>query len=508
AAAALQDAASVAEQVGDIRMTSYAYGYLGHLYESEHRYEESLNLTRRAVFAAQSATAPESLYRWEWQAGRVLAALGRLDEAITAYRSATVTLQPIRPEVAHAAQGPTLSVQESVRPLYFEFADLLLKRAALMDEGEPAQGYLKAARDAIEASKAQELRDYFRDECVDALQAHITTLEAVSKTTAVIYPIVFPDRTEVLVSLPGGLKRVSVPVPATQLRQEARTFRRRLEDRTSHEYLPDAQKIYDWLIRPLETDLAASKIDTLVFVPDGPLRTIPMAALHDGKQFLIAKYAVATTPGLNLTDPRPINRERVKVLSSGLTESVQGFPPLPHVSTELRAIRTLYGGDQLLNRDFVVSGLEKELKEKPFSVLHIASHGRFDKDVGQSFILAYDEKLTMAKLDQYVGLFKFRQEPLELLTLSACETAVGDDRAALGLAGVAIKAGARSALATLWSINDDASSSLVAEFYRQLHDPTVSKAVALQRAQLNMLVESGYEHPAYWSPFLLLNNWL
>jgi CHAT domain-containing protein len=233
-----------------------------------------------------------------------------------------------------------------------------------------------------------------------------------------------------------------------------------------------------------------------------------MAALHDGKQFLISKYAVATTPGLNLTDPRPINRERVKVLSSGLTESVQGFPPLPHVSTELRTIRTLYRGNQLLNREFVVSGLEKELKEKLFSVLHIASHGRFDKDVAHSFILAYDDKLTMAKLDQYVGLFKFRQEPLELLTLSACETAVGDDRAALGLAGVAIKAGARSALATLWSINDEASSSVVAEFYQQLRDPTISKAVALQRAQLKMLADNAYEHPAYWSPFLLLNNWL
>jgi CHAT domain-containing protein len=92
--------------------------------------------------------------------------------------------------------------------------------------------------------------------------------------------------------------------------------------------------------------------------------------------------------------------------------------------------------------------------------------------------------------------------------LSACETAMGDDQAALGLAGVAIKAGARSALATLWSINDRASSALVMEFYRQLGDSSVSKAVALQRAQLKMLADSAYDHPAYWSPFLLLNNWL
>jgi CHAT domain-containing protein len=229
-----------------------------------------------------------------------------------------------------------------VRPLYREYADLLLHRAALMDEGsEAVQGYLKAARDAVEASKAAELRDYFRDECVDALQSRITSLETVSRTTAVVYPIVFPDRTELLVSLPTGLKRVSVPVSSALLTQEVRAFRRRLETRTSRAYLPRAQQLYNWLIRSLEADLTAFQIETLVFVPDGPLRTIPMAALHDGKQFLISKFAVATTPGLSLTDPHPLDRAKIKMLSSGLTEAAQGFPPLPHVSVELQTIRTL-----------------------------------------------------------------------------------------------------------------------------------------------------------------------
>lgn len=508
AAAVLQDAAAVAEQTGDVRTLSYAWGYLGHLYETEHRYDDALTLTRQAVFAAQSAGAPESLYRWQWQTGRILAASGKLDEAIAAYRSATVTLQPIRPEVATASQDAGSPGQGSVRPLYFEFADLLLQRAALTEEGPASQGYLRAARDAIEASKAAELRDYFRDECVDALQAHTTTLDAISKTTAVLYPIVSADRTELLVSLPTGLKRVTVPVPSTTLTQEVRTFRRLLEKRTTREYLPHAQQLYEWLLRPLDADLKAFAIDTLVVVPDGPLRTIPLAALHDGAEFVIQRYAIATTPGLNLTDPRPLNRERLKMLAGGLTQAAQGFPPLPHVNIELQTIRTLYGGEQLVNQQFLVSGLEKELKEKPLSVLHIASHGRFEKDVAHSFVLTYDDKLTMAKLDQYVGLFRFRQDPLELLTLSACETAAGDDRAALGLAGVAIKAGARSALATLWSINDEASSTLVAEFYRQLRDPASSKAMALQHAQLKLLGDPVYQHPAYWSPFLLLNNWL
>ena len=163
---------------------------------------------------------------------------------------------------------------------------------------------------------------------------------------------------------------------------------------------------------------------------------------------------------------------------------------------------------QLLNDQFVVSSLEQEMREEAFTILHIASHGRFANKSEDTFVLAFDERLTMDRLDEIIGLYQFRDSPLDLLTLSACETAAGDDRAALGLAGVAIKAGARSALATLWFINDKVTSDLVIEFYTQLKDPSLSKAAALQRAQLKVLKDAAYQHPGYWSPFLLLNNWL
>jgi CHAT domain-containing protein len=187
---------------------------------------------------------------------------------------------------------------------------------------------------------------------------------------------------------------------------------------------------------------------------------------------------------------------------------VQGFPALPYVANEVESIQQLYKSDQLLNNAFQTSRLERELREGRYGGLHIATHGKFSTDVNDSYLLTFDGKLTMQTLDQLVGLFRFRQEPLELLTLSACQTGVGDDRAALGLAGVALKAGARSALATLWFINDEASATLISEFYRQLRDPSVSKAVALQRAQQKLLNDRVYGHPAYWSPFLLMNNWL
>ncbi|HEU4686042.1 MAG TPA: CHAT domain-containing protein [Nitrospira sp.] len=508
AAGVFVEAAGAAEAIGDQRMISYAEGYLGHLYETEHRYDEALLLTRRAVFSAQKANAPESLYRWQWQLGRILADMGKLDEAIQAYVNATETLQPIRLEVASAMSVSSLSSEEAVRGMFYEFADLLLQRASLTADPKAADPYLRSARDAIEAYKAAELRDYFRDECVDALQAHLTKLDTISPTTAVVYPIVFPDRTELLVSLPTGLTRVSVPIAARDLTREVRTFRRLVEKRTTREYLPHAQQVYDWMIRPIESELIRLKIRTLVFVPDGVLRTIPFSALHDGTSFLIQKYAVALTPSLSLTDPRPLDRNNIRFLAGGLTQSVQGFPALPYVAEEVDAVRTLYQADQLLNQQFKTLRLEQELRESRYGVLHIATHGKFSSDANNSFLLTFDGKLTMNTLDRLIGLFRFRKEPLELLTLSACQTAIGDDRAALGLAGVAIKAGARSALATLWFINDEASAALLAEFYRQLRDPSLSKAEAMQRAQVRLLQDRVYEHPAYWSPFLLLNNWL
>ena len=375
---------------------------------------------------------------------------------------------------------------------------------------QPAQyqPYLKRARDIVESFKVAELQDYFLNDCVAEAKAQAKALDMVSETAVIVYPIILPDRTELLVSLPSGLERFAVPVGAETLTQAIRDFRYTLENRTIWAFMPHAQTLYNWLIRPLLPALSRFPIATLVFVPDGPLRTIPMAALHDGEQFLIRRYAVATTPGLTLTDPRPLQKDRSKMLALGLTEAVQGFTPLPHVSTELQTLQNFYPSTVLLNEDFRLDNIEEELQRDQYTIVHVASHGQFGRDAMETFLLAFQEKLTVNWLDQLLSDIRPGDTPLELLTLSACETAAGDDRAALGLAGVAIQAGARSALATLWSVNDQASSELVIEFYRHLQAPNVSRALALQRAQLHLLDDPRYDHPGYWAPFLLLNNWL
>jgi len=503
---ALNDALAVAESIQDARARSYALGYLGELYEQGGRHDTALQYTQQASFAAQQADAPEILYRWQWQAGRILKAQGDSARAILAYQHAVTTLSTVRRDFI--ASGSRTSFRESVGPVYFQLADLLLERSATLTDQKQVTQHLVDARNAVEGLKGAELQDYFQDDCVTALRARTSGIDRLASNTVALYPIILENRLELLLSMPDGIRRFTSPVTSEALTREVRSFRLLLEKRTTHQYLPHAQKLYDWLVRPVAAELEKAGIDTLVIVPDGALRTIPLGALHDGKQFLVQRYAVATTPGLTLTDPQPIKRERANLLIHGLTEAVQGFAPLPFVADEVQSVQKLYGGRVRQDRQFTVPTMERDLGDTPYQIVHIASHGQFSSDVNKTFLLTYDGKLGMNKLEQILGLSKFRTDAVELLTLSACETAAGDDRAALGLAGVAIKAGARSALATLWTVNDPASAALVSVFYRELQDPALSKAKALQQAQLELLKDPRYRHPSYWSAFLLIGNWL
>ncbi|MDR4460772.1 MAG: CHAT domain-containing protein [Nitrospirales bacterium] len=508
AAESFQEAIGSAKEIGDWRNESYGWGFLGELYEEEGRHEEALRLTQLATRASQQGQAPESLYRWEWNTGRHLKSLGRNDEAILAYQRAIDTLQPIRQQIAVGLPQNPASFRESLGALFFETAALLLQLADEAPDATRQEELLFQTRDTIEALKAAELQDYFKDDCVEANKGRIQAIDKVSTTTAIIYPILFPDRMTVLMGLGGTMKKVAVPVQERDLAEKIHLFRTLLEKRTTHQYLPHAQSLYDLLIRPLEPYLNEFGIQTLVFVPDGSLRTIPMGSLHDGEKFLIQKYALAITPGITLTDAHPLNREQVNLLSIGLSEGVQGFSPLPNTQQEVKGLENLFGGKTLLNEEFRIPNLEQDMKEENFTIIHIASHGKFENEAKDSFVLTYDNKLTMDRLRELIGLFQFRQIPLDLLTLSACETAGGDDRSALGLAGVAVKAGARSALATLWFINDQASSDLINEFYVRLKKSSLSKAQALREAQMTLLDHPIYRHPSYWAPFLLINNWL
>ncbi|MCP5149112.1 MAG: CHAT domain-containing protein [Chromatiales bacterium] len=506
--ALLVDADAMAERLGDRRGRSLALGYLAEVYARAGRPADASALNSRALFAAQEARATDLVYRWEDQSARLLAASGDRAGAIDAYGRAIDALSGVRRELLTGRIAAHRSFRDEAGPTYLGLADLLLREASAAPTAEAAEPYLHRARAVVERFKGAEIEDYFEDDCVAALRARTAGIDRLGARTAALYPIVLDDRLELLLSTGAGLRQVTVAVDRATLTTTVRELRRHLEKRTTREYLPAAQRLYDWLVRPLAPQLDAAAVDTLVVVPDGALQTVPFAALHDGSQFLVARYAVATTPGLTLTDPQPLDRGRMRVLLNGLSVAVQGFPALPNVDEELERIEAMLSGRRLQNAAFTAGRLADALDEAPYSIVHVGSHGQFAPEARDTFLLTFDDRLDMDTLARLLGTTSRREEPIELLTLSACQTAAGDDRAALGLAGVALKAGARSALATLWFINDRASAALVTEFYRALANPEVSKAQALRAAQTTLLADPRYRHPGYWSPFLLIGNWL
>jgi len=504
----LIEAARSAETTTDLRAASYALGHLGGLYAEEGgRDKEALYLTRRALQSAEDARAADLLARWNAQAGQIAWRAGQADAALDAYRRAVALLADTRPEAGAARGNADLAFRQAVEPIYLELVDLLLRRSA-DPEAADTQALLVEARSVVEDWKAAELRNYFRDGCAAELEATARSVEEIDPNAAVIYPILLPDRLEILVGRADGIRRHTLPVDRNAVESEARRFLSLLSKRTTHEYRVPARQLYAWLVAPYEKALSAAGIDTLVFVPSGVLRTIPMAALHDGQQFLLERYAVAITPSMNLLAPKPIEPGERNLLLAGLSQSVQGYPALPGVPGELASIEEIYGGEILLDSAFEQESLERALTNLQPAVVHIASHAEFTGEPDTSFVLTHSGNLGIEQLSRLVRAGRFGGEPVELLMLSACQTAAGNERAALGLAGVAIRAGARSAMGSLWSVSDQATAALVVDFYQALDQPGMTKARALQSAQGQLLADRRFGHPFYWAPFLVINNWL
>ena len=503
-------AAQDAESTVDLALSAEVEGSRGRLARIEGRPEEALRLTEEALQRSQRAGSEANRIRWHAQAASLLSEANRSEEALAEQAEAVRLLQTHRHALAEQARsqpGGSNSF-EGMRSIYLGYVDLLLQRSRAIDDAQRRDADLLRARDTLEAFKAEELRDYFADECVDRYQRRIARLEEVASGTAVLYPILFPDRLELLVSDASGITEYRVDVGEPELRDTVARLRDLLVLRTTRQYLIPARTLYDWLIRPVSDRLQSRHVTTIVFVPDGVLRTIPIAALHDGEHFLIERFAVATTPGIELTDPRPLGSEHLAVLLGGLSVAREGFAPLPNVATELTRIQALIGGELLLDDSFRSQAVSQELSERDFDLVHLATHAKFDARSSSGYLETFDGRIALDQLAESLAGRRFREKPLELLVLSACETARGDERAALGLSGIAIKAGARSAIGSLWAVNDQATADLLVGFYEALRQPGTSRAEALRSAQLGLLRQRVYEHPAYWSGFLLLNSWL
>ena len=239
-----------------------------------------------------------------------------------------------------------------------------------------------------------------------------------------------------------------------------------------------------------------------------------MAALYDGQEFLVQKYAIAIAPSLRLTSPKTSNKQSLKMLGLGLSQAAivdgEKFSPLENVIPEIEKIIQLFpGSKKLLNQDFTRQSLHEELQQRNYPIIHIATHGQFGTIPEDSFLVAgNNQKITITDLESDIRRFSRGSEVVELLALTACQTGIGDDRITLGIAGITVQAGVRSALASLWYIEDTLTEELVTNFYKNLQ-LKMSKAKALQEAQKSLINQKNKRiHPAQWAPFILVGNWL
>jgi CHAT domain-containing protein len=511
----LNQAVSIAQDLPNYRALSFAFGHLGHIYECNHNYDQALKLTQKAQQAAQiKPNAQDSLYLWYWQAARILKSQNRPIGAIAAYEQAVSTLENIYTQIVVINPDLQLDPYDTLEWIYHEL--ITLKLTLEDDQGESS--HLYSTITSLDALKLAEIRNYFRkDDIAIALHQAKADLLSANTTTAVFWSIVLEDRTAIVVYLPNGETKLEwIKLDRQSFKDEIKKFRLGLERRSDIIYhRSQAQKLYDLIIRPFAADLESLQVKTLVFIPDDFLRSVPMAALHNGNKFLIQKYAIASTPSLSLTDPFKLKSEKIKALAVGLTQDakVDGrtYKALSNIKQEIKQVLMLIpGSKQLLDQNFTRDRLQAELHRSIYPIVHIATHAEFGIAPEDTFlIIGNNEKLTITDLYSMIQNVSHGINSVDLLLLTACETARGNDDTNLGLASVAVCAGVRSTFASLWSIDDAATEILVTKFYQYWHNYGFTKAEALQKAQQDLIaLGKKYAHPYYWAPFILLGNWL
>lgn len=511
----LATAVEQSRQLADPRAQSYSLGRLGSLYESTGQIAEAAALTEQALLLAQRSDAADLSYQWYWQRGRLLRSQWErqieqsrspdlYNRAVADYEQAIAALQSLRYDLVAVHPDVQFSFRDQVEPVYREFVDLLLRE-------NPDQTALQKARETIESLQVAELDNFFREACIAPNQALDALVDQTDQGAAVLYSVILADRVEVILKMPQQpLQHYATAIDQAQVEGLLAELRVALtEPAQALEAQALAQQVYGWLIAPVASNLAQSQIETLVFVLDGPLQNIPMAALYDGQKYLVETYSTVLAPGLQLIDPQPLGDQSLTTLAVGLAEARHGFSPLTYVKSELAQIEAEVSGEILLDQQFTVEALQRKVRSRSFPIIHLATHGQFSSDPNQTFVLAWDRPIQVNELDNFLRTREAnRPDPLQLLILSACETAAGDKRAVLGIAGVAYRAGARSTIASLWNINDESTAVLMNAFYQTLADSTLTRAAALRQAQLALLQNPKYQRPMYWAPYILLGSWL
>lgn len=563
----LATAQTEAQQLQDQRLEAYALEQLARLYETTEQWAMALKVNQQAFTLPQIAAFPDAHYQLWWQQGRILRQQGQYGEAEKAYSQAVTLLKSLRGNLASLSTDTRFSFRKRVEPVYREYVALLLnstptaatnpvnpprslspnpstnpssptldrsplkqsrpkpstnpQNPTLTSPASPTstspsaqqsqtdQVKLQQAIALIESLQLEELVNFFQANCIQERRVDANTLDP---KAGVIYTIILDNRLEILLSQADQeIKHYSVQASANNVEVLTEFLRNQIIQNKGG-FHKASRLLYDWLIQPLEADLAAQGVENLVFVLDRSLRQIPMGLLQNGQnRYLIEQYPVSVIPGLSLFELSQQAQQERSVLIGALSEARQEFAGLPNVIDEIHSISQLFPETTtlLLNQAFQTEQIKNVTATQTFPIVHFATHAKFSSKPEDTFILTWDDRLDINKFSTLLqGEFQERNEVIDLLVFSACETAEGDDRAVLGLAGLAVRTGARSTLATLWEVDDAGTALFMELFYQQLAQGAVPKAEAVRQAQLQLMQDPQFRHPFFWAPFVLVGNWL
>ena len=469
---------------------------LSELFLVEDRCSEAELLVRKAIFYAAKSPEMMPLYRLYRMLGKSLVKQGRHSEGLREYRKAVDFAAKVRPSLNEKAASDKAFWE--ITAIYYELTELIIKNLENLDE-HSRQKELKQLCLLMERLKISELKNYFHDDCVIEVRNRERSLEEVAgQDTALVYTISMDQQLAVILYTAGKYRLAMSDIPVFKLHQDVMKLRN-LCQINSENVRTAAGAIYRKILKPFEKELLS--VDHLVFIPDSPLQQLPWGVLFDGEQFLVEKFSTSVSLGMSLNSPQKLDLAEVDILVAGLTDE------LPSVGQELKAVQDCFPASMVVNEELTRDRLAFELRNHFYRIIHLATHADFTEGSEQNYLMTGAGRMNIKELEEWIKMSALRENGIELLTLSACKTAVGDEFYNMGLAGTAIRSGAKSVLASFWEVDDKATALLMAAFYQNLKNGD-SRAAALQKAQLSLLRNATYSSPYYWASFSLIGSWL
>ena len=495
----LTQAREIATEIGDVMAESYALLELGLLCERLGDLEQALKYATTAQLKAQSAFTFDSLYRAQWLAGRIQKKWGNKKIALANYRNTLTSLDAFNQSFTTISVERRIDFGTEIEPIYREMLDLLL------DNPRPARSDLEESLFVFEKLKLAQLQNYFGSNCLEIDRNSPPLEETLAKENAVrLNSIVQDEEVHFILQLPDGrLRHSKAELGKQEITQIATDWYKNLRQTNTSRYKLQAEELYELIIRPFSAELASLDPATIIFVHDGILRNLPMAALYDAEtqQFLAQQYAPVSSIGLEIEIVPINNQANTNALAFGLGVKRGKWSPLEQVATEVQNVVEIMGGRIILNENFTAQKMAFELKNEEKSIIHLATHGYFGGTSENSFILTYDKPISAQELAKELNGAKAN---ISLLVLSACETAISSDRSALGLAGVALFSGVENVLGSFWQVRDDEQLELIRDFYLNIREQNLDLAEAVRQMQIKQIELEA--HPSKWAALNLAKS--